>query len=202
MRAAVREHVEARVVVRGEDSDRPLQCVQALGIGELVAPVAAVAQGLPEGPEPVDAPFHQGRIVDEGVGAAASGGHEDVRGARPDGHRGIADGDEIGFPRGKRRVVHVHDDRRDVRAREGRDRALRVGDGQDETVETLPQGLGDARVREFVRRAHERAVPVVRIAQVAEDAAEFVLARDSGHAQCDENLLPHGRQYIIPLPDV
>ena len=195
MAAAVFEDVVATVVVGGEDADRTLQSLELVRFGEFVRPKASVAQGRAKGAEAVDAPFADGRVVDERIGAAAARREEVVGGGASDGLGVVADEDDVALPGGEAGVMDVHDDGRDVRCREKGGGRLGVGDGDDEAVIALGEGLAHARRREFGGGADERDVPVGRVgicrhaafAEKAEDAGELVAPGDAGHSQGDED---------------
>ena len=189
--AAPFQHVVSAVVVRGADSYRTLQAAEAFRGFQLVAPQVAVRQGLPEGAEPLDAPLHDGWVVDERIRAAAPRGEKVVGRCAADCVRRVAHKDDVALACGERGDVDVEDYRGDVAFCEWRVDVRETGGGpvgwnrDYESVAAVRDCGADAVGGAFLCSAKERYVPVVVASQAAEDAGEFLLPGDAGHFQRD-----------------
>ena len=187
VRAAPFQHVVSAVVVCGADPYRTLEAAEAFRGVQLVAPQVAVRQGLPEGAEPLDAPLHDGRVVDERIRAAAPRGEKVVCRGAADFVRRVAHKDDVALARGERGDVDVEDDRGDVAFCERRVDVREAAGGPAgwnrdyESVAAARDCGADAVGGALLGRAKERYVPVVVASQAAEDAGEFLLPGNSCH---------------------
>ena len=178
IRTAEFDYIVAAVVVRGENADGTLQLLDALRRFQFVTFEAVFAQGVAVGVEAVDAPLHDGLMMHEGVGPAASDGKQVVRRGPPDLFRRVADEDDVLPAGGKGGTVDIHHDRRDIGIGERFRRAFGVRYGYDEAVISVrDRGLHPCG-GELLCRTDEPHIPFRRVAEIAEDAAQFLLSRD------------------------